>query len=173
MLKTFFNSCYCQGEILDLDDVIMCVIVIYCLSVFAAVNSDQFLFSWRRFLCDIVSLCEREAVILLTVVNSCIVTLNATDGQSEVSPRLTPTKTIWNSWLTGISIINQEFRSFSSFLKIPLQVITNTWTGFTSDRNSLSWSNRLSSRRLSQGDFSWWICKTWKRGKRLLRQIQL
>ena len=106
-----------------------------------------------RFLYDVVSLCEREAVMLLTVINSCIFSLNSTDCQSEVSLLCFCSKTFWNPRLTCCGIINQKFRSFSRFLKIPVNVITYKCAGFTSDRDSLSWSRRLRSRSLSQDDF--------------------
>lgn len=133
-----------------------------CVSFCAADESDQFLFSWGRFLYDVVSLCEREAVTLLTVINSSIFSLNRSDGQREVSLMCSRTKTIWNSRLTCCSIINQEFRSFSRFLQVPVHVITYKCAGFTPDRDSLSWNNRLRSRSLSQDDFSWW---TWQHEK--------
>ena len=131
---------------------------------------------WGRFLYDGFSLCEQPLTVdimeTLTVINCCIFSLNSTYGQSEVSPRLCPTETIWNPRLTGYSTINQKFRSFSSFVKVPVEAVTNTWTDFTSDRDSLSWNSRLRFGRLSQDDFCWWTWKTWKRGV-LLRQIQL
>ena len=55
------------------------------------------------------------------------------------------------------SRVNQHFRNFSRFLKLPVEAAINTWTGFTCDGDSLSWNNRLRSRRLSQ-DWSWWCC---------------
>ena len=143
-------------------------------SVVSAVESDQFLSSWGRFLYDVVSLCEQVAETLLTVVNSWIFSLNSTDGQSEVSVYSTSIKASWNSRLTGFRIINQEFRSFSRCLKVPVKDVINTWTGLTSDGDSLSWNNRLRSRRLSQDDLSWWSWTTWGRGEGgLLRQIRL
>ncbi len=126
----------------------------------------------RRFLYDAFSLCEREAVTLLTVINSWIFSLNSTDGQSEVSSRSSSTETTWNSRLKVCSWINQKFRSFSRFLKVPVEVVTDTWTGSTCDGDSLSWKNRVRFRRLSQDDLSWWTWKRWKRGEGLLRQIQ-
>ena len=127
----------------------------------------------RSVLSNVVSLCEWPSVTLLTIIDSYIFSLNSTDGQSEISPRYTCTETIWNSRLTNCCIINQEFRSFSRFLKIPVNVITYASTGFTSNGDSLSWSSRLRSRRLSQDDFSWWTWKPWTRRDGLLRQIQL
>uniref|UniRef100_A0A7N9APD7 Ig-like domain-containing protein n=1 Tax=Mastacembelus armatus TaxID=205130 RepID=A0A7N9APD7_9TELE len=41
-------------------------------------------------------------------------------------PRSTSTETIRNSRLTVCSFINQEFRSFSRFLKVPVEVVANT-----------------------------------------------
>ena len=155
---------------LELDVIITCSNIL-SFSFSTMFQSDQFLFSWGRFLYGAESLCKREAVMLLTEVVSCIFSLNSTDCQSEVSLMRCCTKTVWNSRLKGCGIINQEFRSFSGFLKVPVNIVTDKRTGFTSDRDSLSWNNRL-SWRLSQDDLSWWTWKTWKKGEGLLRQIQ-
>ena len=128
----------------------------------AAVESDQFLSSWGRFLYDALTLCERIAATLLTVVNSCIFTQDPTDGQSVLRTRSCPSKTTWNPWLTIISVVDQELRSFPRFLKVPVEVATNTCAGCTADGDGLSWLNRLRSRRLSQNDVSWWLWKTTK-----------
>ncbi len=75
---------------------------------------------WPRFLYDSLSLCEHiftvDPVITQTVIMSSIFSLDSTDGQSEVSLRSTATESRWSSWLKGVCIINQEFRSFSMFL---------------------------------------------------------
>jgi len=124
-----------------------------------------------RFLYDVVSLCEWEAVTLLTVINSCIFRLNSTDCESEVSSRSTSTETTWNSRLATCSRVDQEFWRFSILLEVPVEACANTWTGFTSDRDSLTWSSRLRSRSLSQDFFSWW---TWnyEKEKNYWKKIQ-
>ncbi len=72
---------------------------------------------WPRFLYDSLSLCEHiTTVITLTVIMSSIFSLDSTDGQSEITVRSTATESRWSSWLKGVCLINQEFRSFSRFL---------------------------------------------------------
>ncbi len=73
---------------------------------------------WPRFLYDSLSLCEHitTAVKTLTVIMSSIFSLDSTDGQSEITVRSTATESRWSSWLEGVCIINQAFRSFSRFL---------------------------------------------------------
>ncbi len=82
---------------------------------------------WPRFLYDSLSLCEHivthtdikiicSAVKTLTVIMSSIFSLDSTDGQSEITVRSTATESRWSSWLKGVCVINQEFRSFSRFL---------------------------------------------------------
>ena len=60
-------------------------------STAVSVQSD-----WGRFLYGSVSLCERCAISLLTVIISCIFSLDSSDFQCKLSPRSTPTETIRN-----------------------------------------------------------------------------
>ncbi|XDV52410.1 hypothetical protein PO909_021140, partial [Leuciscus waleckii] len=71
----------------------------------------------QRFLYDSLSLCEHSTtVITLTVIISCIFSLDSTDGQSKITARSTATESRWSSSIKAVYIINQEFRSFSRFL---------------------------------------------------------
>uniref|UniRef100_A0A8C2GZL7 Ig-like domain-containing protein n=1 Tax=Cyprinus carpio TaxID=7962 RepID=A0A8C2GZL7_CYPCA len=74
----------------------------------------------RRFLYDSLSLCEHLAttrtVVTLTVIISCIFSLDSTDGESEINVRSTATESRWSSSVTVCCIIYEEFRSFSRFL---------------------------------------------------------
>ncbi|XDV52406.1 hypothetical protein PO909_021136, partial [Leuciscus waleckii] len=73
----------------------------------------------QRFLYDSLSLCEHPAtdnVCTLTVIISCIFSLDSTDGQSKITARSTATESRWSSSITGCCIIYEEFRSFSRFL---------------------------------------------------------
>ena len=117
-----------------------------CSSLSAAVESDQFLSSWGRFLYDVVSLCEREAATLLTVVNSWIFSLNSTDGQREVRAASTATEPIWCFWFRCAHKTYQELWSLSSFLLVPVHRLVsiikcaNRFAGFTGECDSGSWS---------------------------------
>ncbi len=82
---------------------------------------------WRRFLYDSLSLCEHiftvDIVFTLTVIISCIFSLDSTDGQSEIFSSTccsTATESRLSSWLEAVYVINEEFRSFSRFLLIPV-----------------------------------------------------
>ncbi|XDV52360.1 hypothetical protein PO909_021094, partial [Leuciscus waleckii] len=74
----------------------------------------------QRFLYDSLSLCEHiftvDPVFTLTVIISCIFSLDSTDGQSKITARSTATESRWSSSITVVYVINQEFRSFSRFL---------------------------------------------------------
>ena len=75
---------------------------------------------WRRFLYDSLSLCEHIVTVdhmeTLTVIISCIFSLDSTDGQSEITDRSTATESRWSSSVTACCKIYEEFRSFSRFL---------------------------------------------------------
>ena len=59
----------------------------------------------------------------LTKVISCIFSLDITDGQSEVRSRSTAPESVWNTGLSTVNVVDQEFRSFSRFLLKPGQLL--------------------------------------------------
>ena len=91
----------------------------------------------------------------LTVVNCCIFILDSTDGQSEVSVWSTACKTIWSPWLSSGRIINEQFRSFSISLLVPLELvpIINPLTDSTWDVDGAS-NSRAQCSRLSHCDLA-------------------
>ena len=58
-------------------------------------------------------------IVLLTVVISCIFSLDSTDFQREAGSRLTISESGWSSWHSASHRGEQEFRSFSRSLQIP------------------------------------------------------
>ncbi len=104
---------------------------------------------WPRFLYDSLSLCEHPAttdiVSTLTVIMSSIFSLDSTDGQSEISLRSTATESRWSSWLKGACSINQEFRSFSRFLWVPVESMLSTITAGWITVKCTGYSDWLSS----------------------------
>ncbi len=88
---------------------------------------------WPRFLYDSLSLCEHKITLTviiricstmktLTVIMSNIFSLDSTDGQSEISSTFfsIPTESTGTAIIEIIYLMNDEFRSFSRFLLIPM-----------------------------------------------------
>ncbi len=144
-------------------------------SVWAAAGSVQS--PWRRFLYDSLSLCDHPAttdiVCTLTVIMSSIFSLDSTDGQSEICSIICSiaTESRWSSWLLCSNAKNEEFRSFSRFLQIPVETgATTPWTfsnssaSLTVYSNCFSWLNSfcrgsLSHRNLSCSSCEWYFMR--------------
>ncbi len=79
---------------------VVCDCVVEQLQYLSAV-SVQSLWCTLRFLYDSLSLCEHiftvDPVYTLTVIISCIFSLDSTDGQSEITVRSTATESRWSS----------------------------------------------------------------------------
>ena len=122
---------------------------------------------WGRFLYGALSLCEHPVtynVETLTVVNSCILSLDITDGQSEVTVSSTATESGWSPRLKCCGVFDYEFRSCSRFLLVPEQVrawfpcIIHITAGFTVESDWSSLLNSFHCRSLSHSDLSIWLC---------------
>ena len=127
---------------------------------------------WGRFLYGALSLCEHiftaYNVETLTVVNSCILSLDITDGQSEVTASSTATESGWSPSMEKSTSIYQEFGSLSRLLFVPAEAMI-TWlittsghilAGFTGHGYSLSWKDSFHCRSLSHTDLSFTFWNT-------------
>ncbi len=132
---------------------------------------------WPRFLYDSLSLCEHITIVdpvsTLTVIMSSIFSLDSTDGQSEICSIICSiaTESRWSSWLLCSNAKNEEFRSFSRFLQIPVETgATTPWTfsnssvSLTVYSNCFSWLNSfcwgsLSHRNLSCSSCEWYFMR--------------
>ena len=126
----------------------------HCVPQYGDYEPEQFLFSWGRFLYGSVSLCEWSSIALLTVVISCIFSLDSTDFQREAGSRLTISESGWSPWHSATHIGEQEFRSFSRSLQIPGYIIGNRAAGPAVESDSPSNSDRLHCGTLSHDDVS-------------------
>ena len=128
-----------------------------CIST-VTVQSD-----WGRFLYGSVSLCYHPDTVgvvnTLTVVISCIFSLDSTDGQSEVTPWSTATESRWYPRVTGTNEICKEFRRFSEFLLIPGQPLSMCITvyctaGLTAETDWVTHWNSFHCRSLGHCDLA-------------------
>ena len=112
---------------------------------------------WRRFLYGSESLCEHTRVFTHAVVISNISSLNSIDGQSEFRFRSAAAEMTRSTRIMAY-FVKQQFRRLSRFLQVPTEIIINSCTGCTAQRDRLSHSNSLWCRRLSHrwtGAWAW------------------
>lgn len=111
--------------------------------------------SLGRFLYGWISLCERESFMLLTVVISCILSLDVIDCQREINIR---SGAMIPAWCKGIVKVDDEFRSLSRFLMVPGKFVIDVTAGLTAESGRTSRLDRHRWRTLGHQDVT---CTAW------------
>lgn len=96
----------------------------------------------QRGFCHRLYHCERQGIILLTVIIPSILSLHTFDGESEISAISTATEPGRHSIKKGGNIFNEEPGRLSWLLLIPVYVIINILIGLACDGGCLPWRNR-------------------------------
>lgn len=102
--------------------------------------------------------CERCIIILLTEIICSILTFHVVNCQGKICSISTATEPGWNSREESICYFDNEHRSFSWFLLIPLHVIINVLAGFAGDGAFVSQSHWQKCWRLCEYCFCPGIC---------------
>ena len=101
---------------------------------------------WNR-----VYYCGRDILIVLTEVISRIFGFDVINCQGKIYVIPTATEPGWNPRDKSRSLFNNELRSLSWFLLVPVQVIIHFLAGFAGDSDSVSWSHWHRCWRLCEG----------------------
>ena len=103
---------------------------------------------WNR-----VYYCGRDILIVLTEVISRIFGFDVINCQGKIYVIPAATEPGWNPRDKSRSLFNNELRSLSWFLLVPVQVIIHFLAGFAGDSDSVSWSHWHRCWRLCEGYF--------------------